>query len=150
MFPPSHGSRICHHSFPIFPPIFSPIFSPISPIPLPSLQQDLSFSFALQMLYPRIQNSAHHEHQAGKRMLERTESRRADRGSPKGWALRASTIPIDPDTESYITFNPAETLPAGNFAILSVLDNGFVISGVMGNDLASVLPTVRPQRYLPN
>ena len=58
-------------------------------------------------------------------------------------------MPIDPDTESYITFNPAETLPAGNFAILSVLDNGFVISDVMGNDLASVLPTVRPQRYLP-
>jgi hypothetical protein len=37
-----------------------------------------------EYLHPRMQNSAHHEHQAGKRTLERTQSRRADRDGPKG------------------------------------------------------------------
>ena len=39
-------------------------------------------------LHPRMQNSAHREHRADKMILERTESSRADRGSPKGWAFR--------------------------------------------------------------
>jgi hypothetical protein len=51
-------------------------------------------------------------------------------------------MPIDPDTESYITFNPAETLPAGDFAIFSVPDNDFAIFGVTGNDLACLSSTV--------
>jgi hypothetical protein len=68
--PQRQGSRICDHS--------SPIFSPISPA-----KTFLSRSHS-RYLHPRMQNSAHHEHRAGKRMLERTESRRADRGSPKG------------------------------------------------------------------
>jgi hypothetical protein len=87
--PQSQGSRICDHSS----PIFSPIFSPISPIPLLSLQQRPFFLVPTpDILHPRMQNSANHEHRAGKRMLERTESRRADRGSFKGWALRGQVL----------------------------------------------------------
>jgi len=44
-------------------------------------------------LHPRMQNSARHEHRAGKRMLEMTESRRADRGSPKGWDFPRTGLP---------------------------------------------------------
>jgi hypothetical protein len=39
-------------------------------------------------LHPRLQNATHPEHRAGKRTLERTQSRRADRGSLEAWALR--------------------------------------------------------------
>jgi hypothetical protein len=52
---------------------------------LPFLKQDLLFSFLLQISTSAF---ARHEHRAGKRMLERIKSRRVDRGSPEGWALR--------------------------------------------------------------
>ena len=54
-----------------------------------SSKTSLSRSYS-RYLHPRIQNPAYHEHRAGKRMLERTEYGRADRGSLRGWALRAA------------------------------------------------------------
>src|SRR2546423_3069267 len=72
----------------IFPlPSSLPSSHPPSLLPLRSLSHLSSKTFLSRShsryLHPRMQNSAHHEHRAGKRMLERTESRRADRGSPK-------------------------------------------------------------------
>src|SRR2546423_688458 len=72
----------------IFPlPSSLPSSHPPSLLPLRSLSHLSSKTFLSRShsryLHPRMQGSAHHEHRAGKRMLERTESRRADRGSPK-------------------------------------------------------------------
>lgn len=81
--PSSHTSS---HS--ILSPILFPFFSPschLSLQSLPFLKQDLLSPFPLQI---STSAPAPHEHRAGKGMLERTESRRADRGSPEGRTLQ--------------------------------------------------------------
>jgi hypothetical protein len=57
------------------------LFSPLSLIPL-------LLSFHSRYPHPCMHSSTSHEHRAGKRILEMTEARRVDRGSPEGWALR--------------------------------------------------------------
>src|SRR2546421_4363908 len=67
------------------------LISPARPTLRPPASRLLGFLLPLPnsaIVFSEHSETIHHKHRAGKRILERTESRRADRGSPKGWALR--------------------------------------------------------------